>query len=986
VVRKESLKLILTAAVVTLAVGSILSEGSRSPLAKLTKRAEKERKRPRSVQERFQREFEQAAVGDARQEESVGEQDMFTQWFVEQRAYPSDSIPVGALSAAFVKSRRDNDDRDDSDDAEEGRWRPLGPSTIPNGQTDASLGVHSPVSGRVSAIATDPTDPDIVYVGGAQGGVWKTRNATSKSPHWKPLTDHEASLAVGSIAIDPVDPRIVYVGTGEPNRSCDSYYGRGILRSTDGGEHWTLLGGGGAVFNNPGPFVGRSVARIIVDPTTAGSRHHTTLWASTTIGAFSGGTIQTCSIANPAAPFGLWRSTDSGATWQLQNVPAPGAGAFSVQDMVLDPVDHETLYAAVRSSTVGIWKSTNAATGAPATFTAMGVGFAKSTNIRRINVAIGGPGAPGTLYAAVENGSGTRLFGLYKTTDGAASWSNVDDGFHGTASVTNVPSGPVLLGVLTRVSGPAFVTDGRWTGRRLIVNNLLSLTIRSVISGDQLQLTTAFPGAPASVRWSVGTYPNFCDGQCFYDMTVAADPTDDTGNRVFVGGNPHRFAADLSGVRGSHSNWRSDDGGLHWTAISQGNGTSDSLHTDDHAYAFGADGAVYDGNDGGIWRSGDLGASWTSMNTNLAITQFQGVSTHPERKAVLGGTQDNGTNIRNKDLLRPPKWFHADFGDGGQSIIDQSNPQTMYHTYFNQSFNFMGPARSDIGGAGGPGSWPFVGAYYGYGTGYYNGMDPTDPVSFYAPMAQNVGFTPNVIYFGSDKVYRAADPGAPCCNTVSTLGCGSPGPVVCTNAPSWTAVSPRLTKFVGNYLSWMTAFPRLLGGKEVLYTGSSDGAIFVSASVNGSGIATWKRIDGLPLPNRAVSGIATDTADPTANTAITVFSGFEASTPATLGHVFVTTNGLSATPTWTNISGNLPDVPINAIVIDYVGHDEPRRVLYVASDIGVFRSRDSGATWRLVSRGLPFVSVFGLERNAKSGQIVASTHGRGMFELSKERD
>jgi hypothetical protein len=891
VVRKESLKLILTAAAVTLAVGSILSEGSlRSPLAKPTKRAEA-RKRPRSVQERFQREFEEAAIGDARHDESVGEHDMFTQWFFEQRAYPSDSIPVGALGAAFTRSRHDNDDSSDPDDAEEGHWRALGPSTIPQGQTDSTLGVLSPVSGRVSAIAGHPTDPDTVYVGGAQGGVWKTTNATASHPHWVPLTDHEASLAVGSIAIDPVNPEIVYVGTGEPNRSCDSYYGQGILRSTDGGEHWTLLGGGGAVFNNPGPFVGRSVARIIIDPKTAGSRHHTTLWASTTIGAFSGGTIQTCSIANPAAPFGLWRSTDSGATWQLQNVPVPGAGAFSVQDMALDPVDHETLYAAVRSSTVGIWKSTNAATGAPATFTAMGVGFPTSANIRRINVSIGGTGAPHTLYAAVENTSGSRLLGLFKTTDGAATWS----------TVTSVPA--------------------------------------------------------------------YCNGQCFYDMTVAVDPRDPTGNRVFIGGNPHLFSADLSGVPGAHTNWRSDDGGLHWRSISQGNGTSDSLHTDDHAYAFGADGAVYDGNDGGIWRSPDLGASWTSMNTDLAITQFQGVSTHPGREAVLGGTQDNGTNIRNRDLLRPPKWFHADFGDGGQSIIDQSNPQTMYHTYFNQSFNFMGPARSDIGGAGGPGSWPFVGAYYGYGSAYYNGMNPKDPVSFYAPLAQNVAFTPNVIYFGSDRVYRSPDP-------LPTL----------SMVPSWTAVSPRLTKFLGNYVSWITAFPRLLGGKEVLYTGSSDGALFASKSVDGSGIATWKRIDALPLPNRAVSGIATDAADATANTAIVAFSGFEASTPATRGHVFITTNGLSATPTWTNISGNLPDVPINAIVIDYVGHDDPRRVLYVASDIGVFRSRDAGATWKLVSKGLPFVSVFGLERNATTGQIVASTHGRGMFELSKEGD
>src|SRR2546421_286417 len=81
---------------------------------------------------------------------------------------------------------------------------------------------------RGTAIAVNPRDPDTVYVGGAQGGVWKTSNARDPHPTWMPLTDHEASLAVGSIAIDPVDPDIIYVGTGEPNRSCDSYYGRGI--------------------------------------------------------------------------------------------------------------------------------------------------------------------------------------------------------------------------------------------------------------------------------------------------------------------------------------------------------------------------------------------------------------------------------------------------------------------------------------------------------------------------------------------------------------------------------------------------------------------------------------------------------------------------------------------------------------------------------------------------------------------------------------
>ena len=130
-----------------------------------------------------------------------------------------------------------------------------------------------PVAGQRprNAIATDPSDPDIVYAGGAQGGLWKTKKARRAKPDWEPLTDHEASLAVGAVAIDPVNPDIIYVGTGEANRSCDSYYGQGILRSADGGKRWTLLGGGGNPFGNPGPFVGKAISKILIDPSTAGS-------------------------------------------------------------------------------------------------------------------------------------------------------------------------------------------------------------------------------------------------------------------------------------------------------------------------------------------------------------------------------------------------------------------------------------------------------------------------------------------------------------------------------------------------------------------------------------------------------------------------------------------------------------------------------------------------------------------------------------------
>jgi hypothetical protein len=179
----------------------------------------------------------------------------------------------------------------------------IGPSTIPDGQTDATLGVISPVSGRVSAIATHPWDARIVFVGGAQGGVWKTVNATSANPTWTPLTDKYFSLAIGHIAIDPVNPKIVYVGTGEANRSCDSTTvpvscvrwtaarpGRGFAAARAAvQQRWPFMAGYRQDRHRSAP---------------AGSSTGTTLWAATTSGAFYRVREPP---ASPPAAFGLWR-------------------------------------------------------------------------------------------------------------------------------------------------------------------------------------------------------------------------------------------------------------------------------------------------------------------------------------------------------------------------------------------------------------------------------------------------------------------------------------------------------------------------------------------------------------------------------------------------------------------------------------------------------------------------------------------------------
>jgi photosystem II stability/assembly factor-like uncharacterized protein len=176
-------------------------------------------------------------------------------------------------------------------------------------------------------------------------------------------------------------------------------------------------------------------------------------------------------------------------------------------------------------------------------------------------------------------------------------------------------------------------------------------------------------------------------------------------------------------------------------------------------------------------------------------------------------------------------------------------------------------------------------------------------------------------------------------------------------------------------VSWIGVLPNLVSGKEVLYAGASDGRLSVSSTVDGSGVAAWRSIDKAPLPNRAVTQVLPAASDPTGNTVYATFSGFNGATPATPGHVFVSTDGLGAA-TWVDISGDLPDVPANAIVAD-----RKKDAIYVGTDIGVFETLDGGVHWRHVTKGMPNVAVFGLATD-KQGRIVAATHGRGMFELS----
>src|ERR1700694_3561977 len=156
----------------------------------------------------------------------------------QERAYPLGEIPADARSVALEQIRRAKAAQRGAGTADAGVvWVELAPAPILGGQIGALIGVR-PVSGRVPAIAVDPTNGNRWLVGTAQGGVWETRDAGGT---WTPKTGAEATLAIGAVAIAPSNPSVLYVGTGEANRSSDSYGGAGLLKSTDGGSTWALL-------------------------------------------------------------------------------------------------------------------------------------------------------------------------------------------------------------------------------------------------------------------------------------------------------------------------------------------------------------------------------------------------------------------------------------------------------------------------------------------------------------------------------------------------------------------------------------------------------------------------------------------------------------------------------------------------------------------------------------------------------------------------
>lgn len=297
----------------------------------------------------------------------------------------------------------------------DGSWTELGPNPIPNGQV--VTGPQTTASGRTISIAVHPTNPNIVYVGTAQGGLYRT---TDGGTTWVPLMDNALSLAIGAIAIALSSPETVYVGTGEPNFSGDSYFGVGVYRIDNASSGSpTITGPLNDEAGNADIFTGRSIGQIAVHPTNPAI-----IFVATTsgIGGIGG-------VAFPGVPSrGIYRSTDatSADPTFTKLTGLEGGGNFSVRDLILDPLNPNLLVCNLIANPGGIYVSTNALTASP-TFTRT-VTFS-STSISELTAefAIQHTSGPNpTIYAATGNLGGRVLI----NTDGGTTWTQqIDNNF-----------------------------------------------------------------------------------------------------------------------------------------------------------------------------------------------------------------------------------------------------------------------------------------------------------------------------------------------------------------------------------------------------------------------------------------------------------------------------------------------------------------------------------------------------------------------------
>jgi hypothetical protein len=498
---------------------------------------------------------------------------------------------------------------------------------------------------------------------------------------------------------------------------------------------------------------------------------------------------------------------------------------------------------------------------------------------------------------------------------------------------------------------------------------------------------------------------SLCGSQCFYDLVVATPPG--RPETVVVGGVAHPQFGD--------STIRSTDAGATFHAFgSDAQSPRSSAHSDVRAVVFHpkSPDIAFIGSDGGVVRSDGTFASLTSLcgagstpactsyfssvpsrlyflNRGLQTLQFYNVSVDPRAplQRLMGGLQDNGTVWI--DGTGAPGVWKSVFrnGDGTSASGFHPSRQGVLFASFQSNNFFTNFANGD------PTRWVRTG-------------DPIRIANERATITASTGrqfiafdeVNPDTQFTGFQHVWRTPDNGgsqafleANCLSIgAAAAACGDwvplgvPFPFAAGSTPEsasrragdLTADAYGADRFGGIVVAAERS-PRDAG---TLWAATSFGRLFVSKNANGPAPdVTFTRIDTPVTPNRFVTRIVADRTD--VNAAFVSYSGFNALTPSSPGHVFrVVFNPSTRLATFTSLDRDLGDLPINTLAVDDVKGD-----VYAGTDYGPLVLRNGASSWALAGVGFPEALMVDLKYVAAQRVLVAATHGLGIFYLQLDR-
>jgi hypothetical protein len=858
-----------------------------------------------------------------------------------------------------------------------GTWRTVGPSTVLNPVDPAIPGapLWKNLSGRVTALAIGRTCTASrcrLWAGTAGGGLWRSDEAMAESEaEWEHVALPEANNTVGSLALDPndADDETLLVGTGDSNFSYTSGASSGLYRTTDGGRTWTRLPTlitDPSVSPNPIDFTAtRGIGRVAVKPGDPKAIYVGTTYAIQGMTAVRGG--QTVLTGGPQARVGLYRSSDGGNTWTLAWVPpvkspfvsgtdvAPGTSEVmeGVKDVQFDPLDSGTVYVT-----------------------------AFNNAIHRSSPKLDGDAAFRPVFAL------TGYDGLTALAEFVLTVKNRHTRIYAGNGVNDFNQQGLFR--LDNANVPAAT---------LVNPTVLPLTN----SAAWQALTSSDPTQPGVTSFA------YCLFQCFYDQVLAVP--NGFPDTLVVGGNFNFWT--FGGTT------RSVDAGVSFKDISYDlQSTPGQQHVDVHAIAFHPSNPdiVFVGSDGGVSRTsatfgngsnlcelplvfgytpgsvGDtvcrnmlskLPTTITFLNKGLQAIQFFNVAADPNNpfERIIAGAQDNGTLLFDKAVNHSAQqWFVSlNNGDGTSANgFHPTNPDIVFASFQSQSF-FTNFHR----GSGGYGVWVWTSAPIefsgepGSASELWSGRQfmTIDPVH---PDTQFTGYAHvwRTLDNGGNQAFLEAN-----CTFFEVFLQGNFSP----SCGDWTALGPPLTDTVSGFGAdrsggIIVAAQRTPANTGTLWAATNVGRVFVSHNVDDANPTnvTFARVDSTnaAAPERFVSAIAVDPSKP--NHAWVAYSGFNALTPTTPGHVFeVTWHPNTLTSEWTLLDYDLGDLPINHLVRDAKTGD-----LYAATDFGVLVLPNGTSHWQEAGEGLPTVLTPYLQILADRRLLFAGTYGRGAWYLT----